>query len=178
MGETSATGVAFTRNPSTQKGYFGEFLFNAQGEDVVVGLKRRKTSPRRRASRRGPKSLRWKPLCPGFSPNSCAGRFFFETTTAICRTWNSMSSAANYGCCRHATKRTSKAALRIAVDMTNEGSIGKQRRSRASIRPRSNNCCIQRSIPFPPAKSSPPACRHRRARRAARSCWSPATPSK
>src|SRR5690606_4480248 len=40
MGETSATGVAFTRNPSTgEKTLYGEFLVNAQGEDVVAGIR-------------------------------------------------------------------------------------------------------------------------------------------
>ena len=40
MGETSATGVAFTRNPSTgEKLLYGEFLVNAQGEDVVAGIR-------------------------------------------------------------------------------------------------------------------------------------------
>ncbi|CAN0090832.1 unnamed protein product, partial [Chrysoparadoxa australica] len=40
MGDTSATGVAFTRDPSTgENGYYGEFLINAQGEDVVAGIR-------------------------------------------------------------------------------------------------------------------------------------------
>jgi phosphoenolpyruvate synthase/pyruvate phosphate dikinase len=40
MGETSATGVAFTRNPSTgENALYGEFLVNAQGEDVVAGIR-------------------------------------------------------------------------------------------------------------------------------------------
>ena len=40
MGDDSATGVAFTRDPSTgEKKFFGEFLFNAQGEDVVAGIR-------------------------------------------------------------------------------------------------------------------------------------------
>ncbi len=40
LGETSGTGVAFTRDPSTgKKKFFGEFLFNAQGEDVVAGIR-------------------------------------------------------------------------------------------------------------------------------------------
>ena len=39
-GETSGTGVAFTRNPSTgEKGIYGEYLINAQGEDVVAGVR-------------------------------------------------------------------------------------------------------------------------------------------
>src|ERR1700704_493332 len=40
MGDTSATGVAFTRNPSTgERRLYGEFLINAQGEDVVAGIR-------------------------------------------------------------------------------------------------------------------------------------------
>ncbi len=40
MGNTSGTGVAFTRNPSTgEKGIYGEYLINAQGEDVVAGVR-------------------------------------------------------------------------------------------------------------------------------------------
>ena len=40
MGNTSGTGVAFTRNPSTgEKHVFGEYLVNAQGEDVVAGIR-------------------------------------------------------------------------------------------------------------------------------------------
>ena len=40
LGATSATGVAFTRNPSTgEKAYYGEYLINAQGEDVVAGIR-------------------------------------------------------------------------------------------------------------------------------------------
>lgn len=53
-GDTSATGVCFTRNPSTgERGLYGEFLVNAQGEDVVAGI-------------RTPNHLsRWRPSCPG-----------------------------------------------------------------------------------------------------------------
>jgi len=46
MGETSATGVAFTRDPSTgENTYYGEFLINAQGEDVVAGIRTPQTPP-------------------------------------------------------------------------------------------------------------------------------------
>ena len=42
MGDDSGTGVAFTRNPSTgEKELYGEFLVNAQGEDVVAGIRSR-----------------------------------------------------------------------------------------------------------------------------------------
>ena len=44
MGETSGTGVAFTRNPATgENKLFGEFLMNAQGEDVVAGIRTPRT---------------------------------------------------------------------------------------------------------------------------------------
>ncbi len=50
MGETSATGVAFTRNPSTgEKKLYGEFLINAQGEDVVAGIRTPQEITRSRA---------------------------------------------------------------------------------------------------------------------------------
>src|SRR3546814_3698976 len=40
MGDTSATGVAFTRDPAKgDRAYYGEFLINAQGEDVVAGIR-------------------------------------------------------------------------------------------------------------------------------------------
>ena len=40
LGETSGTGVGFTRNPATgEKEFYGEFLMNAQGEDVVAGIR-------------------------------------------------------------------------------------------------------------------------------------------
>ena len=40
MGDDCATGVAFTRNPSTgERAFYGEFLINAQGEDVVAGIR-------------------------------------------------------------------------------------------------------------------------------------------
>ena len=51
-GNTSATGVAFTRNPANgEKEFYGDYLVNAQGEDVVAGI--RNTEPHRRAQARG-----------------------------------------------------------------------------------------------------------------------------
>ncbi len=59
MGETSATGVAFTRNPSTgEKKLYGEFLVNAQGEDVVAGIRTPQNITERPASPRVPTSRR------------------------------------------------------------------------------------------------------------------------
>src|SRR4051794_6300661 len=64
MGESSATGVAFTRNPSTgESRLYGEFLINAQGEDVVAGIRTRRTSPKPREKSPAPTSRRWKRRC-------------------------------------------------------------------------------------------------------------------
>jgi pyruvate,orthophosphate dikinase len=60
MGDDCATGVAFTRNPSTGENlFYGEFLVNAQGEDVVAGIRtpqpiRKEPAPRSRSARSGP----------------------------------------------------------------------------------------------------------------------------
>ena len=62
LGDTSATGVAFTRNPSTgAKELYGEFLVNAQGEDVVAGIRTPQNiteAARIAAARRSPRSRR------------------------------------------------------------------------------------------------------------------------
>lgn len=58
MGDDSATGVAFTRNPSTgEKLYFGEFLINAQGEDVVAGIRTPQPLRKAEAQKKGLLSL-------------------------------------------------------------------------------------------------------------------------
>src|SRR5947209_2413573 len=64
MGETSATGVAFTRNPSTgEKKLYGEFLINAQGEDVVAGIRTPQEITELARKEVGPTSRRWKRRC-------------------------------------------------------------------------------------------------------------------
>jgi pyruvate,orthophosphate dikinase len=61
LGNSSATGVAFTRNPSTgENKLYGEFLVNAQGEDVVAGIRTPQNITEGRASRPAPTSRRWK----------------------------------------------------------------------------------------------------------------------
>ncbi|HEY1079534.1 MAG TPA: pyruvate, phosphate dikinase, partial [Bdellovibrio sp.] len=58
MGDDSATGVAFTRNPSTgEKAFYGEFLINAQGEDVVAGIRTPQPITKIAAAATGVKSL-------------------------------------------------------------------------------------------------------------------------
>ena len=92
MGNDSGTGVAFTRNPATgEKVLYGEYLINAQGEDVVAGIR----TPKKIAQMqdRNARSVR---AVPARSPISS------RSTIATCRTWNSPSSAASCGCCRPA----------------------------------------------------------------------------
>ena len=105
MGETSATGVAFTRNPSTgESELYGEFLINAQGEDVVAGIRTpQDITEKPRASRRAPTSPRWKARCPRPMASSCASTAFSRSITVTCRTWNSRSRPASSGCSRPAT---------------------------------------------------------------------------
>ena len=103
MGETSATGVAFTRNPSTgEKQLYGEFLINAQGEDVVAGIRTPQEITEAARQEPAPTSRRWKPRCRRRSRSSPASTACSSGTTATCRTSNSPSSRASCGCCRRA----------------------------------------------------------------------------
>ena len=117
MGETSATGVAFTRNPSTGANeLYGEFLVNAQGEDVVAGIRTPQniTEAARKAAGSDRPSLETADagsLQPVRRHHPSCSR----SITATCRTSNSRSSAANCGCCKPATasaRRTPRSAAR------------------------------------------------------------------
>ena len=115
-GETSGTGVAFTRNPATgENKLYGEYLMNAQGEDVVAGI-------------RTPKSIETlKEVMP-----EC-----YEEFNRICkiledhyRDMQDMEFTIEDGKLfmlqTRNGKRTAKAALKIAVDLVNEGMITKE----------------------------------------------------
>lgn len=128
MGETSATGVAFTRNPSTgEKALYGEFLVNAQGEDVVAGI--RTPQDITEAARRQSKSD--KPSLEALMPAAYAE--FARYCEALERHYRDMQDLeftvergklwmlqARNG------KRTAEAALRIAVEMAEEGLITRE----------------------------------------------------
>jgi pyruvate,orthophosphate dikinase len=113
MGETSATGVAFTRNPATgDQGIFGEFLLNAQGEDVVAGIR----TPR--------------PLAEMETVLPKAYEQFLETAERLEREYGDMQDMEFtverdrlYMLQTRSGKRTGAAALRIARDMAGEGLI-------------------------------------------------------
>ena len=64
MGNNCSTGVAFTRNPSTgENSFFGEFLINAQGEDVVAGTRTPQYITKKQNKILAQINLQWKRLC-------------------------------------------------------------------------------------------------------------------
>jgi len=122
MGETSATGVAFTRNPSTgEKKLYGEFLINAQGEDVVAGIR----TPQEISEAARAESGSDRPSMELTLPKAYAelARIYnklerhyrdmqdLEFTVEQGKLW--MLQTRN-------GKRTAKAALRIAIELANE----------------------------------------------------------
>ena len=125
MGETSATGVAFTRNPSTgEKQLYGEFLINAQGEDVVAGIRTPQeiTEAARMASTSDKPSM--EQAMPEAFGELCG---IYETLERHYRDMQDLEFTVEKGKLwmlqTRAGKRTAKAALRIAVELANEGLI-------------------------------------------------------
>ncbi|MBV5262596.1 pyruvate, phosphate dikinase [Pinisolibacter aquiterrae] len=125
MGETSATGVAFSRNPSTgEKALYGEFLVNAQGEDVVAGIR----TPQNLTEAARIQAESDKPSLETVMPAA------YAEFVAICerlekhyRDMQDVEFTVERGKlwmlqCRIG-KRTTKAALKMAVDMVAEGLI-------------------------------------------------------
>lgn len=103
LGNASATGVAFTRNPSTgEKALYGEFLVNAQGEDVVAGIRTPHSITEEGRLSSGSDKPSMEKLMPEASTSSRASAPSSRPITATCRISNSPSSAAGCGCCRPA----------------------------------------------------------------------------
>ena len=116
IGEDSGTGVAFTRDPSTgEHRLYGEYLINAQGEDVVSGM--RTPEPIETLAQRMPARI----------ASSSAPRACWSGTSATCRTWSSPSSAAQlYMLQTRRGQRSGHAAVRIACEMVDEGVISRE----------------------------------------------------
>ncbi len=122
MGDDCATGVAFTRNPSTGENlFFGEFLINAQGEDVVAGI--RTPQPINKAG--GDGSL---PSMEEVMPESYAQ--LMKIQQSLEKHYRDMQDieftiekGLLYMLQTRTGKRTAKAAIQIAVEMVNEGLI-------------------------------------------------------
>jgi pyruvate, orthophosphate dikinase len=128
MGETSATGVAFTRNPSTgDKRLYGEFLINAQGEDVVAGIRTPQeiTEAAREEAGSGkpsmeralPQAFKELQRIYGVLERHYRDMQDLEFTVEQGKLWMLQTRAG---------KRTAKAALKIAVDLANEGLISRK----------------------------------------------------
>ncbi|QFT31610.1 Pyruvate, phosphate dikinase [Labrenzia sp. THAF82] len=128
MGEGSATGVAFTRNPSTgEKALYGEFLVNAQGEDVVAGIRTPQDITEKARIEAGSSNPSLEMLMPeAFAEfQSYCDRLEqhykdmqdLEFTIEKGKLW--MLQTRN-------GKRTAKAALKIAVDMVEEGVLSEE----------------------------------------------------
>lgn len=116
MGSTSGTGVAFTRNPSTgEKGLYGEYLLNAQGEDVVAGI--RTPKPLAQLKEEMPETYRqFEEICELLEKHY---RDMQDIEFTIER-------GKLYILQTRAGKRTAAAAVKIAVDMVEEGLITKE----------------------------------------------------
>ncbi len=116
MGWDSGTGVAFTRDPSTgEKRLFGEYLLNAQGEDVVAGI--RNTDPIEKMRETMPQVYEQ----------------FLDIVTKLERHYRDMQDVEFtiergklWMLQTRSGKRTAKAAVKIAVDMANEGLITRE----------------------------------------------------
>ncbi|WP_336963278.1 pyruvate, phosphate dikinase [Sphingobium aquiterrae] len=125
MGDTSATGVAFTRDPATGENvYYGEFLINAQGEDVVAGIRTPQYLTLAARERAGARPASMEEAMPetyaelarvfGILETHYRDMQDIEFTVQQGKLWMLQTRSG---------KRTAKAALKIAVDMASEGLI-------------------------------------------------------
>jgi pyruvate,orthophosphate dikinase len=125
MGETSATGVAFTRNPSTGEArLYGEFLFNAQGEDVVAGLRTPQSLTKAGREEMGDVQPSMEEALPEVFAQFKA---VVERLEKHYRDMQDIEFTVEQGKLymlqTRNGKRTAKAALKIAVDLAAEGLI-------------------------------------------------------
>ena len=128
MGKSCSTGVAFTRNPSTgENTFFGEFLINAQGEDVVAGTRTPQHITKKAKKESGSKELSMEEVMPKVYKE--LKKVFLklekhyrdmqdiEFTVENNKLWMLQTRSG---------KRTAKAAIKIAVDMVKEKLISKK----------------------------------------------------
>ncbi|WP_436642964.1 pyruvate, phosphate dikinase [Microbaculum sp. FT89] len=128
MGESSATGVAFTRNPSTgENELYGEFLVNAQGEDVVAGIR----TPQDLTEKARLASGSDKPSLESVMPRAFSE--FVRICDVLEKHYRDMQDVEFtveqdklWMLQTRSGKRTAKAALRIAVELAEEGLLTKE----------------------------------------------------
>ena len=128
MGDSSATGVAFTRNPSTgENRLYGEFLINAQGEDVVAGIRTPQALTRAAREEMGDRTPSMEEALPEVFVQ------FRDVVERLERHYRDMQDVEFtvergrlYMLQTRNGKRTAKAALKMAVDMASEGLISRE----------------------------------------------------
>ncbi|MGB2074721.1 MAG: pyruvate, phosphate dikinase, partial [Henriciella sp.] len=125
MGETSATGVAFTRDPSNGDNvFYGEFLTNAQGEDVVAGIRTPAPISRARAESLKSDEPSLEDVMPPVYKELTAVAEKLETHYRDMQDIEfTVEDGRLYMLQTRSGKRTAAAALKIAVDMASEGLI-------------------------------------------------------
>ena len=128
MGDTSATGVAFTRDPSKgDAAYYGEFLINAQGEDVVAGIRTPQYLTKTARETAGAKPLSMEEAMPEVYTQLAQ---VFDLLERHYRDMQDIEFTVERGKLwmlqTRSGKRTAKAALKIAVDMASEGLITRE----------------------------------------------------
>ncbi len=125
MGDTSATGVAFTRDPATgERAYYGEYLINAQGEDVVAGIRTPQYLTKAARATAGAKPLSMEEALPDAYGELAR---VFDLLELHYKDMQDIEFTVERGTLwmlqTRSGKRTAKAALKMAVDMVEEGLI-------------------------------------------------------
>ena len=125
MGETSATGVAFTRNPSTgEKRLYGEFLVNAQGEDVVAGIRTPQALTKAAREEMGERAPSMEEVLPEvFAAFLDAANRLESHYRDVQDVEFTVERGRLFILQTRNAKRTAKAALKTAVDLASEGVI-------------------------------------------------------
>lgn len=128
MGDNCATGVAFTRDPSTGENYFyGEYLVNAQGEDVVAGIRTPQSLTKFGREKEGSTLPSMEEVMPEVFKQLCDLRTRLETHFRDVQDIEFTVQQGNlYMLQTRNGKRTASAALKIAVDMVDEGLISQE----------------------------------------------------
>ncbi len=128
MGESSATGVAFTRDPSTgEKRFYGEYLVNAQGEDVVAGIRTPAPISISRKAELKSEDLSLEEAMPEVYAQLVAVSQRLETHYRDMQDIEfTVEQGTLYMLQTRNGKRTAQAALKLAVEMCREGLITQQ----------------------------------------------------
>ncbi|MBK67573.1 MAG: pyruvate, phosphate dikinase [Rickettsiales bacterium] len=168
MGQDCATGVAFTRNPSTGKNeFYGEFLINAQGEDVVAGIRTPQSLTTHAKNEQGSELPSMEEAMPEVFKQLCDIREKLEKHYADMQDIEfTVENQKLYMLQTRTGKRTAAAALKMAVDMVEEGLITKEQAVariepnsldqllHPSLDPRAEKIHLTRGLPASPGAAS------------------------